>query len=208
MLWDPFGPSPTKPVAKLLGEVRLQLKRIIQLTRLLYSRPPEASKFRDIQVSKFLTLGTICTLANLTAISPDGLYIASCSFDNSVKLWNARDGKFILTFRGHVAPVYQCAFSAGDCPPFSFPSLIQWVKSFRACYRYILGFHNSSIHRIFCFTRFQDRHGRVPGNSQRIFRQRFIDVDLDLKLLHEDKTLFSWHESNEPTILTTPLCQR
>ncbi|KAE9992776.1 hypothetical protein EG327_007852 [Venturia inaequalis] len=73
MLWDPFGPSPTKPVAKLLGHQK--------------------------QV-------------NFVTFSPDGLYIASCSFDNSVKLWNARDGKFILTFRGHVAPVYQCAFSA------------------------------------------------------------------------------------------------
>jgi ribosome assembly protein 4 len=65
-LWDPFGPSPTKPVAKLLGHQK--------------------------QV-------------NHVAFSPDGLYIASASFDNSVKLWNARDGKFILTFRGHVAPV-------------------------------------------------------------------------------------------------------
>jgi ribosome assembly protein 4 len=68
-LWDPFGPSPTKPVAKLLGHQK--------------------------QV-------------NHVAFSPDGLYIASASFDNSVKLWNARDGKFILTFRGHVAPVSSC----------------------------------------------------------------------------------------------------
>jgi ribosome assembly protein 4 len=48
---------------------------------------------------------------NHVTFSPDGLYIASSSFDNSVKLWNARDGKFLLTFRGHVAPVYQSAFS-------------------------------------------------------------------------------------------------
>jgi ribosome assembly protein 4 len=48
---------------------------------------------------------------NHVTFSPDGLYIASAAFDNSVKLWNARDGKFILTCRGHVAPVYQCSFS-------------------------------------------------------------------------------------------------
>lgn len=42
---------------------------------------------------------------NHVTFSPDGLYIASASFDNSVKLWSARDGKFIHTFRGHVAPV-------------------------------------------------------------------------------------------------------
>jgi WD40 repeat protein len=49
---------------------------------------------------------------NHVSFSPDGLYIASASFDNSVKLWNARDGKFITTLRGHVGSVYQCCFSA------------------------------------------------------------------------------------------------
>jgi len=49
---------------------------------------------------------------NHVSFSPDGRIIASASFDNSVKLWAARDGKFITTLRGHVAAVYQCAFSA------------------------------------------------------------------------------------------------
>ncbi|KAI9832413.1 MAG: hypothetical protein M1819_004402 [Sarea resinae] len=48
---------------------------------------------------------------NHVTFSPDGLFIASAGFDNHVKLWNARDGKFISTLRGHVAPVYQCSFS-------------------------------------------------------------------------------------------------
>ncbi|KAI9876938.1 MAG: hypothetical protein M1830_005246 [Pleopsidium flavum] len=48
---------------------------------------------------------------NHVTFSPDGLFIASAGFDNHVKLWNARDGKFIATLRGHVAPVYQCCFS-------------------------------------------------------------------------------------------------
>jgi ribosome assembly protein 4 len=46
------------------------------------------------------------------SFSPDGSYIASASFDNSVKLWAARDGKFITTLRGHVGAVYMVAWSA------------------------------------------------------------------------------------------------
>ena len=49
---------------------------------------------------------------NYVAFSPDGAYIASAGYDNHVKLWNARDGKFIATLRGHVGAVYQCCFSA------------------------------------------------------------------------------------------------
>ena len=45
------------------------------------------------------------------AFSPNGLLIASAGLDNYIKLWNARDGKFIATLKGHVAPVYQISFS-------------------------------------------------------------------------------------------------
>lgn len=49
---------------------------------------------------------------NFVAFSPDMTTIASAGYDNQVKLWNARDGKFIATLRGHVGAVYQCCFSA------------------------------------------------------------------------------------------------
>jgi len=39
--------------------------------------------------------------------SPDGQWLASASFDKSVKLWNGITGKFVAAFRGHVADVYQ-----------------------------------------------------------------------------------------------------
>ncbi|KAI4195204.1 MAG: hypothetical protein LQ350_007326 [Teloschistes chrysophthalmus] len=43
--------------------------------------------------------------------SPSGQYIASASFDNSIKIWSARDGAFIHTLRGHVGAVYMTCFS-------------------------------------------------------------------------------------------------
>ena len=49
---------------------------------------------------------------NHVCFSPDGRMIASASFDNSIKLWDARTGKFIANLRGHVAAVYRVAWSS------------------------------------------------------------------------------------------------
>lgn len=51
-------------------------------------------------------------LVNQVLFSPNGQFFASASFDKSVKLWNARTGKFITSFRGHVGSVYQLAWSS------------------------------------------------------------------------------------------------
>lgn len=51
-------------------------------------------------------------LVNSVAFSPDGNYIASGSFDKSVRVWSGKDGTFICTFRGHVGSVYNVVFSA------------------------------------------------------------------------------------------------
>ncbi|KAL2642599.1 hypothetical protein R1flu_010186 [Riccia fluitans] len=51
-------------------------------------------------------------LVNHVYFSPDGRWVASGSFDKSVKLWDGFTGKFIATFRGHVGPVYQISWSA------------------------------------------------------------------------------------------------
>ena len=44
---------------------------------------------------------------NDVRFSPDGQWVASASFDKSVKLWNGITGNFVAAFRGHVGPVYQ-----------------------------------------------------------------------------------------------------
>ncbi|WFD41842.1 ribosome assembly [Malassezia psittaci] len=49
---------------------------------------------------------------NHVCFSPDSRLIASASFDNSVKLWDGRTGKFIANLRGHVASVYRLAWSS------------------------------------------------------------------------------------------------
>jgi len=51
-------------------------------------------------------------LINDVKFSPDMRYIASASFDKSIRLWNGLTGKFVATLRGHVQRVYQLAWSA------------------------------------------------------------------------------------------------
>jgi ribosome assembly protein 4 len=49
---------------------------------------------------------------NFVAFSPDGRYIASASFDKSVRLWDGFSGNFLARFIGHVGAVYQVCWSS------------------------------------------------------------------------------------------------
>ncbi len=46
-----------------------------------------------------------------TAYSPDGRFLASGGYDNTVKLWNVENGKMIRNFRGHDGIIKDAAFS-------------------------------------------------------------------------------------------------
>ncbi|XP_039173932.1 notchless protein homolog [Eucalyptus grandis] len=46
-------------------------------------------------------------LVDRVYFSPDGQWVASASFDRSVKLCNGIVGKFVAAFSGHAGPVYQ-----------------------------------------------------------------------------------------------------
>lgn len=50
-------------------------------------------------------------LVNHVQFSPDTLYLASASFDKSIKIWNGHTGAFLFNFRGHVGAVYQISWS-------------------------------------------------------------------------------------------------
>ncbi|XP_050428981.1 notchless protein homolog 1 [Adelges cooleyi] len=51
-------------------------------------------------------------LINCVQFSPDTRYVASASFDKSIKLWDGKTGKFLGTMRGHVQAVYMICWSA------------------------------------------------------------------------------------------------
>ncbi|CAK9293576.1 unnamed protein product [Gordionus sp. m RMFG-2023] len=52
-----------------------------------------------------------CQTVNHVQFSPNGLLIASASFDKSVKIWHGLSGKYLFSLRGHVQRVYQISFS-------------------------------------------------------------------------------------------------
>ncbi|XP_010493116.1 PREDICTED: notchless protein homolog [Camelina sativa] len=50
-------------------------------------------------------------VVNHVCFSPNGQWIASASFDKSVKIWDGITGEYITTLRGHVRRVYQISWS-------------------------------------------------------------------------------------------------
>jgi WD40 repeat protein len=57
------------------------------------------------------TLGGHTSIVTACAISPDGSFIVSASWDRTLKVWEAQNGQEFATLTGHTAGVWACAIS-------------------------------------------------------------------------------------------------
>ncbi|RZS12114.1 hypothetical protein BHM03_00043530, partial [Ensete ventricosum] len=98
-LWEPA--SSKHPKARMTGHQQVNTSSFIDFV--LVSGVLSTFSARHFTNQ----LMSLIQLVNHVYFSPDGQWLASASFDKSVKLWNGITGKFVASFRGHVGPVYQ-----------------------------------------------------------------------------------------------------
>lgn len=117
---DHTGTYPTEPSAKLaLAKSRFEKAATAsnQITERLVSASDDFTIYLWAPTTSPTSSKPTARLlghqkqVNHVTFSPDGLLIASSAFDNHIKLWDGRDGRFLFTLRGHVAPVYMSCFS-------------------------------------------------------------------------------------------------
>ncbi|KAK6199403.1 WD-repeat protein required for cell viability [Scheffersomyces amazonensis] len=106
---------------ELREKAKQQYEKVAKLNGVISERLVTASDdftmyfWEPLKTSKPITRMTgHQKLVNHVSFSPNGRYVTSSSFDNSIKLWDGIKGTFIGTFRGHVAPVYQTSWSADE----------------------------------------------------------------------------------------------
>jgi WD40 repeat protein len=99
-------PSSTPPSSRKKSQVQLQ-----PLARQKKSqKQTSSSQIRPQPNTLYICQGHTDRITAV-AWSPDGKYIASASYDKTVQIWNATNGKHLMTYQGHNARVNSIAWS-------------------------------------------------------------------------------------------------
>jgi WD40 repeat protein len=85
-------------------------KSLLDMTNRLLSKTKSDLASQDIDFRLHITMGHSGPVTSV-AISPDGKYIVSGNYDNTIKLWDIESGKEIRNFEGHSSIVASVAIS-------------------------------------------------------------------------------------------------
>jgi len=90
----------------------LGLLLALHALRIRHTPEAETALNRALALSRVrATLSGHAGPVNRAAVSPDGTRLVTASADKTLKLWDAKDGRNLLTFSGHLGPVADAAFS-------------------------------------------------------------------------------------------------
>ena len=79
------------------------------LRHVLTIRQSRSGRYRQTNV--LLLFKVTLQHVNGVSFSPDGKYVASCSWDKTVKIWEVQTKKCVATLKGHTGGVFGVSFS-------------------------------------------------------------------------------------------------
>jgi ribosome assembly protein 4 len=110
---------------------------------------------------------------NQIAFSPDGRYIASASFDKSIRLWCGKTGRFLYSLFGHVGSVYQVAWSADS--------------------QYIVSACKDSTSKVWTMRNPKKALYTLPGHEDEVYALDWSPDGSQVATGSKDRTIKIWH---------------